>query len=76
MADVLNKELQAYFEQLNEPEKKSVLLLLKTFLGSRKKNLQPFSLEQYNQEIDEALEEEKAGNYLTQEEMEKHAAKW
>ena len=37
MANALEKEWYSYFVQLNEAEKKSVLLMLKTFLpaGSR-----------------------------------------
>ncbi len=64
------------FLQLNEAEKKSVLLLLKTFLAGREKTEDHISLEQYNMEIDEAWAEAEAGNYITQEEMEKQAAKW
>lgn len=76
MPDVLDQKLESYFVQLNEAEKKSVLLLLKTFLATRPKVDTHISLEQYNNEIDEALAEADAGNYITQEEMEQHAAKW
>jgi len=76
MANVLDQKLQSYFAELNEAEKKSVLLLLKTFLGSRTKSNKPISIEQYNKEIDQALIEVEEGNYITQEEMEKQAAKW
>ncbi len=76
MADVLDKELSSYFMQLNEAEKKSVLLMLKTFLKGRNENMQRISIEQYNKEIDEALAEVEAGNYITQKEMERKAANW
>ncbi len=76
MANVLEKEWQNYFVQLNETEKKSVLQMLKAFLNSRKENMEHISIEQYNKEIDEALEEREAGNYITQEDMEKKASKW
>jgi len=76
MPDVLDQKLESYFVQLNEAEKKSILLLLKTFLATRPKVDTYISLEQYNNEIDEALAEVDAGNYITQEEMEQHAAKW
>ena len=76
MADVLDKELSSYFMQLNEVEKKSVLLMLKTFLKGRNEDMQRISIEQYNKEIDEALAEVETGNYITQKEMEKKAAKW
>lgn len=76
MNNVLDDKLFSYFVQLNEAEKKSVLLMLKTFLNSRTKTDSRITIEQYNKEIDEALAEAEAGNYITQEEMEKQAAKW
>lgn len=76
MASVLDKELNSYLKRLNEAEKKSVLLMLKTFLTGRIEDTGRISIEQYNREIDEALAEAEAGDYITQEEMEKRAAKW
>lgn len=76
MANVLEQEWQSYFVQLNDVERKSVLLLLKTFLQRRHEDEGRISIDQYNKEIDEALAEVAAGNYITQEEMEKKAAKW
>lgn len=76
MAQILEKEWQGYFNQLSELEKKSVILMLKTLLIGRTVDETPVTYEQYNKEIDEALENVKAGNYITQEEMEKKATKW
>jgi predicted transcriptional regulator len=76
MANILEQEWHNYFMQLNEMEKKSVVLMLKAFLQQRNQDTGRISLEQYNKEIDEALAEVEAGNYITQEEMEKRAAKW
>jgi len=76
MAKVLDKELYDYFTQLNDAEKKSLLKMLKTFLQRRTESANHISIEQYNKEIDEALTEAAAGNYITQEEMEKQAARW
>ena len=75
MANTIDQELNKYFTQLNEEEKKSVLQMLKTFLNGRKQNPDRISIEQYNHEIDNALAEAEAGNYISQEEMEKKAAK-
>jgi uncharacterized protein YdbL (DUF1318 family) len=61
---------------LNEAEKKSVVAMLKTFLQGRTEDADRISIEQYNKESDEAMDEVAAGNYITQEEMEKLAAKW
>lgn len=76
MENVLDKQMFNYFKQLNEAEKKSVVHMLKTFLNGRQENTSRISIEQYNKEIDEAMEEVKEGNYITQEEMEKIASKW
>lgn len=76
MENILDKKMFNYFKQLNEAEKKSVVQMLKTFLNGRQENTGRISIEQYNKEIDEAMEEVKEGNYITQEEMEKIAAKW
>ncbi len=76
MADKLEQEWHNYFVQMNEAERKSVLLMLKTFLQRRNEDTDGLSLVQYNKEIDEALAEAEAGNFITQDDMEKRAAKW
>lgn len=76
MSNVLEQEWNSYFVRLNEVEKKSVLLMLKTLLQRRNSDIDRISIEDYNKEIDEALAEAEAGNYITQEQMEKKASKW
>jgi hypothetical protein len=76
MINTLEKEWQSFFVQLNEAEKKSVLLMLKVFLKSRKQGAGGSSIDQYNKEIDEALSEVEDGNYISQDEMENLAGKW
>ncbi len=76
MINVLEKEWHSYFVQLNEAEKKSILLMLKTFLQRKNTKENGDSLEQYNKEIDEALAEVKEGNYISQDEIERQASKW
>jgi hypothetical protein len=76
MSNTVDQELYKYFTQLNEAEKKSVLQMIKTFLKGRKQTPERISIEQYNKEIDEALAEVAAGQFISQEEMEKQAAKW
>ena len=77
MSYTLEEEWFSYFEQLNEAEKKSIISLIKTFLKSQKgKGSDSVTMEQYNDEIDESLEQAIQGNYITQEEIEKKASKW
>ncbi len=77
MADALEKEMQNYFTQLNEAEKKSVILMLKTFLfGRTKKTLKTVEIEDYSKEIYEAIARVEAGDFYTQAEMEKMSKDW
>lgn len=76
MASVLEKEMYNYFTQLNEAEKKSVVQMLKTFLKSRKENPGRISSEQYNKEIDEAMEEVKKSEVYSHDEVVKMAKGW
>ena len=76
MANTLEQELFRYILQLDEAEKKSVLQMLKTFLKGRKMNISLISIEQYNKEIDEAIARVEAGEYYTQEEVERMAKEW
>jgi predicted transcriptional regulator len=77
MSYTLEKEWYGYFEQLNEAEKKSIISLIKTFLKRQNEGAgDSITIDQYNEEIDESLEQATAGNYITQEEMEKKASKW
>lgn len=76
MESTIDKELNKCIVQLSETEKKSVLLMLKTFLLERQQSSERINLDQYNQEIDEAIAAFETGDFITQEEMEKRAAKW
>ena len=77
MENILEQELHTYFIQLSDAEKKSVLLVMKTFLlGRNREEIESFSLEEYNKDIDEALEEVSQGKYISQAEIEKQVAKW
>jgi hypothetical protein len=75
MASTLEKELFNYILQLDEAEKKSVLEMLKTFLKGRKKVVRA-SIDQYNKEIDEAIARVEAGDYNSQDDVEKLSKDW
>jgi hypothetical protein len=68
--------MQEYFAELNLAEQKQVLEIVKTFLAKHDEGDDSISIDQYNQEIDEALAEVAAGNYITQEDLETETAKW
>ena len=75
MASVLDKELIHYFTRLNEPQKKSLLEMMKSFLkpGGEQR---PVSIEQYNRDLDEAMERINKGGFTTLEELEKEMQSW
>ena len=76
MANTIDQELYNCFMQLNEAEKKSVLQMLKTFLQGRNQHPERISLEQYNKEIQEAMEEAERGEVYTHEEVVKMSKDW
>jgi hypothetical protein len=76
MAKALEQELFQYILQLDEAEKKSVLQMLKTFVKGRKTNATHISIEEYNQELQEAEAEYERGEYTTHEEFVKRIKKW
>ncbi|TAN19741.1 MAG: hypothetical protein EPN37_03160 [Chitinophagaceae bacterium] len=76
MNSVLEKEMTMYFRQLNETEKRSVVQMLKSFLSERSAKNNRISIEQYNKEIDEAMEEVKKREVYTHEEVAKMSKGW
>jgi type II secretory pathway predicted ATPase ExeA len=72
----IDKELLKYFTQLDEPQKRSLLELIKSFLKGSKGQGERVSLEQYNRELDEAMQRAQRGEYTTLEELEKEMEKW
>ncbi len=76
MENVLEKKMFNYFSQLNEEEKKSVVQMLKVFLNARSENTKRISIEQYNIELDKAMEEVERGETYTHAEVVKMSKKW
>ncbi|HRP54988.1 hypothetical protein [Agriterribacter sp.] len=77
MASVLDKELIQYFVKLNEPQKRSLLEMMKSFLTPENAIKQEaITVEQYNRELDEAMERMSKGAFTTLEELEKEMRTW
>lgn len=73
----IDSQIVDYLPLLGEEEKRSILGVIKSFVSLRKKEVQErISIEQYNEELDNALEEIRAGNFLMQEEVEKLSSEW
>jgi hypothetical protein len=76
MASALDKELIHYFTRLNEPQKKSLLEMMKSFLRLGDEQMQPVTTEQYNKDLDEAMERINRGEFITLEDLEKEMQSW
>jgi hypothetical protein len=72
----LDAEINRFLPLLGFEEKKSILGVIKSFIHLKKEEPHRISIEDYNKEIDEALAQVKAGNYVTQEELEKEMEQW
>ncbi len=68
------EEMLQYFSQLNNEEQQSLLGLIKTFISSRKISERQ-TLEEYNEELEEAVTEIETGHYITHEEVKKKLSK-
>ena len=64
----LATEMLEYFDLLNAAEQKSVLQLIKTFVDG-KEDFKPQTIEEYNNELDEANARIEAGDFVTHEEV-------
>lgn len=71
----LEKEMYAYFAQLSEAEKKSVVEMIKTFVHGKEED-NNITVEDYNREIAEAEAEIERGEYVDHDEVEHMAKGW
>ncbi|MBX9783615.1 MAG: hypothetical protein K2X48_10010 [Chitinophagaceae bacterium] len=72
---VIDKELLKYFTQLDEEQKQSLLELIKTFIKPNKQAPKT-SIEEYNKELDAAMERINNGQFTTLEELENEMKTW
>lgn len=77
MASVLDKELIQYFVRLTDPQKKSLLEVMKSFLTANDETTNKrITLEEYNRELDEAMKRISRGEFTTLEQLEKEMQAW
>ena len=72
----LSDEMVKNFVKLNKAEQKSILQMIKTFLSSKENEFVPQTLEEYNAEIDEAVEGYKRGEFTTMAQLEEEMKHW
>ena len=76
MASMLDKELLQYFMRLDESQKRSLLEMMKSFLNTGSEPLRSVSIEQYNRELDAAMERISKGDFTSLQELEKEMQSW
>lgn len=72
MAISIDNELNKYWPLLTKGQKESLLSIIKSIVIP----VERISIAQYNREIDQAVKRVKAGEYLTQDEVEKLSKDW
>ena len=71
-APSLDSEFNMYWSLLTPIQKESLLSLVKSFVVLRDR----ISVEEYNKEIDEAVDRVEAGEFYSQEDVEKMSKGW
>ena len=72
----IDKELIKYFIQLTEPQKQSLLQMIKTFIREGNNKDEDFSIERYNKELDDAMHRINIGDFTTLDELENEMQSW
>jgi hypothetical protein len=75
MIQSMDKELHKYWGLLDSSQKKSIISMIRAFIGPAA-NKTRTTVEQYNKEIDEAMDRMDAGDFVTHEQILKEMAKW
>ena len=70
----IQQEMLRYFTQLNKEEQQSILGLIKTFINGRKTSERQ-TIEEYNEELEQAVAEIEAGHFITHDEVMKRISK-
>jgi hypothetical protein len=76
MTNTMQQELITYFTRLSEKEQQLFLGLLKNFINNRHQRLQPVTIEQYNNELDAAMQRIASKEFITLENLEKEIHSW
>jgi hypothetical protein len=73
---IIDRELLKYVSQMDELQKKSLLDLIKTFLKQKEAGAETTTLQQYNQELEAAMERIIKGSFTSLEDLEKEMQSW
>jgi hypothetical protein len=76
-SSAIDKELIRYFTLLDQKQKETLLAMIKSFLKpGNSVSSERITIEQYNQELDEAMERIDKGEFTTMEDLLKEIEKW
>ncbi|HSC37396.1 MAG TPA: hypothetical protein VLD19_05985 [Chitinophagaceae bacterium] len=75
-SSAIDKELISYFTRLDDAQKKSLLAMMKSFLKPGRQQSKSATIEEYNKELDEAMERVSRGEFTTLEALEKEMQSW
>jgi reverse gyrase len=71
MTPTIQEELLQYFSLLNDPEKQSIVDMLKVFIEGRSNEVLQITSENYTSELEEADNEIEEGEFVTHDEVKK-----
>ena len=74
-AQPIEEEFSKYWSRLNPVEKESLLIVAKNYIHL-KDEMQPISISQYNEEIDEAMQSIDNGEFYTHDQVESISKSW
>lgn len=72
MSTLLDETMLDYWSKLTIEQQEAILSLIRTIVEPHDRT----TIEQYNKEIDAAMQRTDAGHFYTQEEVEEMAKKW
>jgi hypothetical protein len=76
-SSAIDKELIRYFTLLDTKQKETLLAMIKSFLKPASSvSTERTTIEQYNKELDEAIDRINRGEFTTFEELEKEIKGW
>lgn len=72
----IDRELLKYVTQMDESQKRSLIELIKTFLDKKESSFETSTLQEYNHELDSAMDRISKGKFTTLEDLENEMKSW
>lgn len=72
----IDRELLKYVTQMDDSQKRSLIELIKTFLDKKESAFETSTLQEYNHELDVAMNRINKGSFTTLEDLENEMKSW